>query len=85
MVMQLGVSGNYWQDIHLQFGIQGLSYNDNELLGDSLNDEYCYYASIGLYAFNFPIRLQFALNERKRINSMFSIGYDWDIFHFSRK
>jgi predicted acylesterase/phospholipase RssA len=84
-VMQLGISGNYWQDIHLQFGIQGLSYNDNELLGDSLNDEYCYYASIGLYAFNFPIRLQFALNERKRINSMFSIGYDWDIFHFSRK
>lgn len=84
-IMHLGLTTEPWKNVYLQTGIQGLSYDDEDILGQKFSDEFCYYAGLGLKAYNFPIKLQLALNERNVVNTMLSIGNDWDIFHFSRK
>ncbi|MDY0298824.1 MAG: patatin-like phospholipase family protein [Candidatus Cloacimonadaceae bacterium] len=84
-IMQFGINSEPFKNIFIQAGIQGLSYSDEEFIGSKFSDEYCYYAGIGIRPYRIPMRLQFALNERDTINTMFSIGYDADIFQFSRK
>ncbi|HCX60039.1 MAG TPA: hypothetical protein DG355_05190 [Candidatus Cloacimonas sp.] len=69
----------------LQAGVQGLSYSEKEFIGDSFNDQFCYYAGLGIRPYRLPMRFYVALNRRNKVNTMFSIGYDGDIFHFSRK
>lgn len=84
-VMQFGISSTLGKLMNVQLGVQGLTYDDNEFIGNRISDEFCYYMGVGMKAFTLPIRVQIALNERNEINTMFSIGNDWDIFHFSRK
>ncbi|MDD2718413.1 MAG: patatin-like phospholipase family protein [Candidatus Cloacimonetes bacterium] len=84
-IMQLGLVSEPWDDVFLQAGVQGLSYSEKEFIGDSFNDQFCYYAGLGIRPYRLPMRFYVALNRRNKVNTMFSIGYDGDIFHFSRK
>lgn len=69
----------------LEAGIQALSYSENELWGEERDWEYCAYGGIGYKIKIMPIRLKLAVNEAGKLNSLLSVGYDTDIFKFSRK
>jgi hypothetical protein len=62
-----------------------MSYADDEFLAKDAWTEYCAYAGIGYSTMFAPLRLQLALNERSNVNVMLSLGFDTDIFEFSRK
>ncbi|PKN73100.1 MAG: hypothetical protein CVU50_04550 [Candidatus Cloacimonetes bacterium HGW-Cloacimonetes-3] len=66
-------------------GIQGLRFSESELWGVEKNWEYCGFAGIGYASAIMPVRLNLAVNEAGKINSLFSVGYDFDIFKFSRR
>ncbi|MCK9556851.1 MAG: patatin-like phospholipase family protein [Candidatus Cloacimonetes bacterium] len=84
-IMQLGFVSEPWKDVFLKAGLQGLSYSDGEFVADVFSDQSCYYAGLGIRPYRLPMRFFVALNKRNVLNTMFSIGYDGDIFHFSRK
>jgi hypothetical protein len=66
-------------------GFQGLRYSESELWGVQKVWEYCCFVGVGYANTIMPLRLNLAVNKAGIINSMFSIGYDYDIFKFSRK
>lgn len=68
-----------------QAGIQSLRFSESELWGLEKDWEYCGYAGIGYANTIMPVRLNIAVNEAGTVNSLFSVGYDFDIFKFSRK
>jgi NTE family protein len=84
-IMQAGLLAEPWRNVYLQTGVQGITYDEKDFVGNHFNDEYSYYGGLGIRAYNFPIRVQCAINVRGELNFMLSIGNDWDIFHFSRK
>jgi len=73
------------KNIFVQAGIQHLSYDVNELWGRTFSSRHCFYAGMGLKTLLGPVKLNFAMGKDKRISTMFSVGYDYDIFHYSRK
>ncbi len=85
LIYELGVVLNPFKNLHLQAGVQGMSYADDEFLAKDAWTEYCAYAGIGYSTMFAPLRLQLALNERSNVNVMLSLGFDTDIFEFSRK
>jgi len=66
-------------------GVQHLSYDANELWGGNYNTDLCYYLSLGLNASVMPVKLNMAMKDNGRFNLSFSVGYDFDIFKYSRK
>jgi hypothetical protein len=64
--MQFGISSTLGKLMNVQLGVQGLTYDDNEFIGNRISDEFCYYMGVGMKAFTLPIRVQIALNERMR-------------------
>ncbi|MDI3503198.1 MAG: hypothetical protein PWP64_134 [Candidatus Cloacimonadota bacterium] len=85
LVYELGFTLQPIRNLHLQTGIQGLTYDEERLLDQPIESEYCVYAGIGYKTMVAPLRVQFAINERHKVNAMLSLGYDYDIFEFSRK
>ncbi len=85
LIYEFGFVSNPIKNLHLQAGVQGMSYDDDVFLGQGAWTEYCGYVGIGYSTMLAPLRLQFALNERKHVNTMLSLGFDTDIFEFSRK
>lgn len=84
-IYDLGLVLNPIGSLHLQAGFQGISYDDNEFLAIDRQKEHCLYAGIGYDTMFAPLRLQFALNERSKLNTMLFLGFATDIFEFSRK
>ncbi|MCB5252556.1 MAG: patatin-like phospholipase family protein [Candidatus Cloacimonadaceae bacterium] len=85
MIYDLGLVLNPVGSLHLQAGFQGMSYDDDEFLILGSQKEHCVYAGIGYDTMFAPLRLQFAFNERKDLNTMLFLGSATDIFEFSRK
>jgi NTE family protein len=85
LIFELGLSAQILRSLHLQAGIQGLTYDDDTFLNKDIQGEYCLYAGIGYDTLIAPLRLQFATNKQGSVNSMLSLGFDFDIFEFSRK
>jgi len=69
----------------LNAGIQAISYSETELWGKERDWEYCGYGGIGFKSKIMPVRLKIAVNEAGNWNSLLSVGYDTDIFKFSRR
>lgn len=84
-IYDFGIVYNPVKNLHFQAGIQKMGYDDNEFWAKDIQKEYCYYAGMGYSTMFGPLRLQIALNERKNLNTMLSLGFDTDIFEFSRK
>lgn len=82
---QAGITTKPLRNVYLDLGIQYLGYNDNEIWGLEHDTEFCTYLSLGYRTVVAPLKLHLALNERKRLNTMLSIGFDYDLFKFSRK
>lgn len=68
-----------------QAGFQWLRYSDRELWGVQKDWEYCIYTGLGYNSSILPVRFYVAMNENKAVNTLLSVGYDFDIFRFSRK
>ncbi len=69
----------------LSLGTQALRYSDSDVWGIQKDWEYCAYAGIGIKGKVLPTKLLISVNEAGRINSLLSVGYELDIFNFSRK
>jgi len=66
-------------------GAQALRYADSDVWGVHKDWEFCSFAGLGIKSKLLPAKLILALNEAGKVNSLLSIGYDLDIFSFSRK
>jgi hypothetical protein len=84
-ILELGLVSSPLKNLHLQAGFQRLNSDDDEFWAENIQKEFCYYAGIGYNTRFAPLRLQIALNERNNLNTMLSLGFDTDIFEFSRK
>lgn len=73
------------KNLFVQAGIQHLSYDLDDLWGRTYSSRHCFYAGMGLKTLLGPVKLNFAMGREKRLSAMFSLGYDYDIFHYSRK
>lgn len=85
LISTLSLSTNVYSKIFIDIGAQALKKGSDRLLEGDVFDEYCYFAGIGFRSDYLPLRAYIAINDNKKINTMFSIGYDFDIFEFSRK
>lgn len=81
----LGVNTRPWKNWVAAVGVQGLRYSDSDIWGIQKDWEYCVDASIGYDSKFMPLKLSIAINEAKDINTFISVGYDIDMFSFSRK
>lgn len=81
----LSISANPYSNLFVDLGVQGLKKGSSNLFEGDIYDEYCLFAGIGMRSDYFPVRAYIALNENRKFNTMFSLGYDFDIFEFSRK
>ncbi|MDY0336311.1 MAG: patatin-like phospholipase family protein [Candidatus Cloacimonadaceae bacterium] len=84
-ILQGGIVLEPKKNIFIHAGIQHLSYDMDELWGNNYDSEHCYYAGIGINTVFVPIKLAAALSGSGRYNTIFSVGYDFDIFRYSRK
>ena len=84
-IYDFGIVYNPVKNLHFLAGIQKMGFDDDEFWAKDIQKEYCYYAGMGYSTMFGPLRLQIALNERKNLNTMLSLGFDTDIFEFSRK
>lgn len=85
LISTLSLSANVHSKLFVDIGMQGLKKGSNYLFNGDLMDEYCGFAGIGFRSDYLPVRAYVAINQNKKINGMFSVGYDFDIFEFSRK
>ncbi len=84
-IISAGLGYQWRSKWYAQAGSQLLRYSDRELWGVVKNWEHCFYTGIGFNNKLLPARLTLSLNEDKELNSFLSIGYNFDIFSFSRK
>ncbi len=80
-----GFSSLLAKRLWLSLGSQALRYGDSDVWGEQKDWELCIYAGIGFQNKMLPAKLYLAINEAGRFNSQLSVGYDFDIFQFSRK
>ncbi|MDD3535852.1 MAG: patatin-like phospholipase family protein [Candidatus Cloacimonetes bacterium] len=83
-ILQAGIKLHPRNMLYIDAGMQHLSYAENELWGTEYNTMYCVYGGLGLKLPFFPVRLKLAVNNERQFTSMLNVGYDSDIFHFSR-
>lgn len=83
-ILQAGLCLSPRSKLYIDTGVQHLSYAENELWGAKYNTMYCVYAGLGLKVPYLPVRLKIAVNNERQFTSMLNVGYDSDIFHFSR-
>jgi len=84
-IAQGGIVLEPMKNLFVQAGIQHLSYDLDDLWGRTYSSRHCFYAGMGLKTLLGPVKLNFAMGREKRLSAMFSLGYDYDIFHYSRK
>lgn len=84
-IVSSSLSAIAFKNLWLSLGTQVLRYADSDVWGVHKDWEYCGYAGLGIKSKLLPAKLILALNEAGRLNSLLSIGYDLDIFSFSRK
>ncbi|MCK9309447.1 MAG: patatin-like phospholipase family protein [Candidatus Cloacimonetes bacterium] len=84
-IVTMGITAKPYKRWLFHMGAQGLRYSEKELWGIEKDWEYCGYVGIGHANSIMPVRLNIAFNEAGKVNSLFSLGYDFDIFKFSRK
>lgn len=84
-IFSLGISTKPCKKVVFNGGFQWLRYSEKELWGADKSWDYCAYLGVGLPNKVMPARLNLALNQNGVLNSFLSLGYDFDIFKFSRK
>jgi NTE family protein len=84
-ILQAGLVYTPHRNLYLQGGMQFLIYGEDELWGDAFNSAHCYYAGLGIRTLFVPIKLNLAVSEKGNVSTMFAIGFDFDIFRYSRK
>lgn len=80
-----GISSEPLKNMWFSLGAQAFRYSDTDVWGLQKDWEYCLYAGLGFKNQILPTKLLLAVNEAGRLNSLLSVGYDLDIFKFSRK
>ena len=84
-IFTLGLSTKPCKTFVFNGGFQWLRYSEDELWGADKSWEYCGFMGIGLPNKVMPARLNLSINQNGVFNSFLSLGYDFDIFKFSRK
>ncbi len=84
-VLSFGLNSLLKNRYFLDAGIQGLRYSDTNVWSNAENWDYCGYLGLGFKNSILPVKLYISWNENKDFHSFLSIGYDFDIFFFSRR
>ncbi|MEN6444980.1 MAG: patatin-like phospholipase family protein [Candidatus Cloacimonas sp.] len=84
-ILSLGLSSLLAKRYFWEGGIQGLHYSDKDIWENNSDWEYCGYLGIGYKNSMLPVKLYISLNKAKDVHSFLSVGYDYDIFFFSRR
>ncbi|MDY0151456.1 MAG: patatin-like phospholipase family protein [Candidatus Cloacimonas sp.] len=84
-ISSLGFTSTPWKRWVVNADVQALRFSDSDIWGVQKDWEYCLVTGIGYKNTFMPIRLNLSMNEKKDFKSYLSVGYDFDIFHFSRK
>ncbi len=72
-------------NVFFEAGIQGLTIGQDEYLDNLENVEWSLYAELGIRTPVAPIRFTAAVRESSHANFYLNLGFDHDIFWFSRK
>lgn len=67
------------------FGVQGINYSDIDVWGPDQEVEWAPYASIGYRSPIGPVKMSIAKRRHANANVYLNVGYDFDVFSFSRK
>ena len=81
----LGLCFNPMKSLYLEGGVQGLNIAEGDTWGPDQDIEWCLYGDLCLRTIVGPIRVSAAIRDNSRPNYYLSIGFDKDIFWFSRK
>jgi len=84
-IISAGISSLISKRFFLDIGIQSLRYSDQNIFENPEDWEYCGYLGFGYKNSILPVKLYVSLNEDKDLHSFLSVGYDFDIFFFSRR
>jgi hypothetical protein len=84
-ILSFGFSSLPKNRYFIDAGFQGMRYSENDVWGNAEDWEYCGYLGLGYKNSILPTKLYVSLNKDKKVHSFLSIGYDFDIFFFSRR
>lgn len=83
--LEAGLVLNPRKNLFLNLGMQGMDLNDVNSLGVLKDLEYSAYVGIGYRSIIGPAKLTLGFPFRGKLQSYLTIGYDVDIFKFSRR
>ena len=84
-ILSFGFSSLLKNRYFIDAGMQSMRFSEKDVWGNAENWEYCGYLGLGYKSSILPAKLYVSLNENNTIHSFLSIGYDFDIFFFSRR
>ena len=84
-ILSFGFSSLPKNRYFIDAGFQGMRYSEKDVWSNSEDWEYCGYLGLGYKNSILPTKLYVSLNKDKKVHSFLSIGYDFDIFFFSRR
>jgi len=84
-VGQISLTTEPVNDLFVQCGVQGLNYASREIWPIDEDPSWCVFAGTGYNTVVGPIRLMVAMTDGANFNYYLSIGFDTDIFKFSRR
>ena len=83
--LEAGLVMNPRKNLYLNLGLQGMDLDDENILGILNELEYTVYAGIGYRTIVGPVKLTLGFPFEGKMKSYLTIGYDVDIFRFSRR
>jgi len=84
-VYTLGLVFNPLKNLFFEAGFQGLNISPNDGWGTDQDVMWCLYGDLGYRTMVGPVRLITAIRENSRPQLYLNIGFDTDLFWFSRK
>lgn len=84
-IYELGMVAKPRRNLFVTMGLQGLDIDDIDDWSDYKNIIWSFYAGVGFRSGIGPLRLAMAVREGGQLNYYLNLGYDLDVFHFSRR
>jgi len=84
-VFELGLTANLRRGLYASTGVQGLNIDRVDDWSVDQDVTWCLYGSLGYRTALGPLRFSVAVREKSHPNYYLNLGYDLDVFHFSRR
>ncbi|NLK49255.1 MAG: hypothetical protein GX294_01245 [Candidatus Cloacimonetes bacterium] len=84
-IYELGMVAKPRRNLFVNMGLQGLDIDDIDDWSDYRSIIWSFYAGVGFKSGIGPLRFAMAVREGGQLNYYLNLGYDLDVFHFSRR